>query len=229
MQRQEQVCNISLQIVDYCKKKKKEAFSVFVFSSVGRHDAKDSPAVPHDSNQRVMGGCDEPGPQLDHFLLDILPPSRRWQGCDFPGMQGKSYCHVLLVCIGHLSVFCLLFTRLNLKSSFSRHLSWKKMPKKTHRKAVSHRSFFFFFAFFFLSGCDCSLAYWLLHHINLMWKFSQYAVYLSQTATLSTSELYPLTLYLPNQIKMQIVVSRNGHTNSVWCMLSPHICLSFLH
>lgn len=135
MQRQEQVCNVSLQIVDYCKK---SILSICFFPPVGRHDAKDSPAVPHDSGQRVMGGCDEPGPQLHHFLLDILPPSRRWQGCDFPGTQEESYCHVLLVCIGHLSVFCLLFTRLNLKLSFSRRLSWKKMPKRTPRKAVSH-------------------------------------------------------------------------------------------
>lgn len=198
---------------------------------VGGHDAKDSPALPHDSGQRVMGGCDEPGPQLDHFLLDILPPSRRWQGCDFPGTQGKSYCHVLLVCNGHLSVFCLLFSRLNLKSSFSRHLSWRKMPKKTHRKAVSHP--LFFFAFLSHSTCICSLAecplIWLLHHINLIWKFSQYIVYSSQTATLSSSELYPLTLYLPDQIKMQIVVRRNGETDSALCMLSAHTCLSFLH
>lgn len=46
-----------------------------IFPSVGRHDAKDSPAVPPDSGQRVMGGRNEPGPQLDHFLLDILPAS----------------------------------------------------------------------------------------------------------------------------------------------------------
>lgn len=144
MQRQEQVCNVSLQIVDYCKKRYSQNL---LFSPVGRHDAKDSPAVPHDSSQRVMGGCDEPGPQLDHFLLDILPPSRRWQGSDFPGMQGKSYCPVILVCIGHLSVFCLLFTRLNLKSSFSRRLSWKMMPKRTHRKAVSLPLFFLYFSF----------------------------------------------------------------------------------
>lgn len=91
-----------------------------------------------------MGGCDEPGPQLDHFLLDILPPSRWWQGCDFPGTQGKSYCHVLLAWDGHLSVFCLLFSRLNLKSSFPCRLSWKTMPKKTHRKAVSHPLFLLF-------------------------------------------------------------------------------------
>lgn len=51
-----------------------------------------------------------------------------------------------------------------------------------------------------------------------MWKFSQYAVYLSQTATLSSSELDPLTLYLPDQIKMQIFVRRNDNTDSALCM-----------
>lgn len=46
---------------------------------------------------------------------------------------------------------------------------------------------------------------------------------------LSSSELYPLTIYLPDQIKMQIVVCTNGHTDSALCIQSPHTRPSFLH
>lgn len=53
------------------------ALSVYIviFLTVGRHDPKDSPAVPPHSGQRVMGGRNEPGPQLHHLLLDVLPAS----------------------------------------------------------------------------------------------------------------------------------------------------------
>lgn len=61
--------------------------SVFLFFfPVGGHDAQDSPAVPTDFGPRVLGGCNESGPQLHHFLVDILPPGWWWQSGHFPGV-----------------------------------------------------------------------------------------------------------------------------------------------
>lgn len=53
---------------------------------VGGHGAQDTPALPPDLGQRPLGGCHEPGPQLHHFLMDIVPPSWWWQSCHFPGV-----------------------------------------------------------------------------------------------------------------------------------------------
>lgn len=85
-----------------------------------------------------------------------------------------------------------------------------------------------FIAFFFHSRCDCSLADWLLHHINLMWEiFTVCSVFIINY----NSEFFWIARpYLPDQIKMQIFVSRDGHTDLTLCMYSsPRTRPSFLH
>lgn len=55
-------------------------------SVAGGHDAQDSPAVPPDSGQRVLGRCNESSPQLYHLHVDVLPAGWWWQSCHFPGI-----------------------------------------------------------------------------------------------------------------------------------------------
>lgn len=108
--RQEQVSDVTHCFGGCCGTWPLSLHHYLVAPPVGCHDAKDSPAVPSDSGQGAVGGRHEPGPQLDHLLLDVLPPSRRRQSRHFPGRRGGDAVPISDRCVldtFHSSVFCL--------------------------------------------------------------------------------------------------------------------------
>lgn len=84
--RQEQVCHTHSFASGNLGMEQLSVVCFFSYFTVRGHDAKDTRAVSPYLGQRTLGGCNEPGPQLHHFLVDFVPPSRWWQSCCFPGV-----------------------------------------------------------------------------------------------------------------------------------------------